>query len=155
EPRCRSSVFVVRCRSLRLRHFCPASWGACLSRESVMKAVCLAVLGMVLLYWVPATPAQGEIPAAAQELLKQFEDEAADIEKKTEAELGKRREKMVVELKKVQDELCKEAKLDEAVAVRDLIRGLKAGTNVVLAPDLPAAAREVYKQYLEESADVE
>jgi hypothetical protein len=122
-----------------------------------MKAVCLGVLGVVLLYWVPATPAQtqGELPAAAQELLKQFEDEAADIEKKTEAELAKRREKMAVELKKVQDELCKEAKLDEAVAVRDLIRSLKAGTNVVLAPDLPAAAREVYKQYQEEVTDVE
>jgi hypothetical protein len=120
-----------------------------------VRAISLPLLGLALLAWVPQAPAQGEVPPAAQEVLKQFEEETADIARKVEAQLQERREKVAAELKKVQDQFCKEAKLDEAVAVRDLIRSLRAGTDAAPNADLPAAAREVVKQYEDEAAEIQ
>ncbi len=42
-------------------------------------------------------------------------------------------DRILPELKKVQDAFCKEAKLDEAVAVRDLIRAMRDGVSSALA----------------------
>src|SRR5262249_23467560 len=49
------------------------------------------------------------------------------LRKKADGELSARREKTCAELKKIQDIFSSEAKLDEAVAVRDLIRQLRDG----------------------------
>src|SRR5262249_44796996 len=57
-----------------------------------------------------------------------------EIEKKAEAEVQKAKDKAAAELKKLQDLYCKEAKLDEAVVVRDLIRGVRDGVGNAL-PD--------------------
>ncbi len=118
-----------------------------------MKAIG-AMLGVILLFAGWAAPARAELPPAAVEILKQFEDETAGFEKKIEADVQKWREKTAVELKKVQDAFCKEAKLDEAVAVRDLIRRLQSGGTIELTPNLPPAVQEVYQQYDKEIADV-
>jgi hypothetical protein len=120
-----------------------------------MKAIRLGVFVAVLLGWVVRSAAQTELPPAAREVVKQFEDEAAELEKKTEAELTKCREKLTVELKKVQDTFCREARLDEAVAVRDLIRSIKAGATGPFPADLPAAAREVLKQQEDDLAEIQ
>jgi hypothetical protein len=121
-----------------------------------MTANRLALLTVFLLCWVAGPSARGdELPPAAKEVLKQFEDESAELEKKIEADFNKQLEKTVAELKKVQDAFCKEAKLDEAVAVRDLIRALRRGTNGIPVGDLPAAAREIYKQHEEEVAEIQ
>src|SRR5581483_9206224 len=101
------------------------------------------MLGAVVLCWTPAAPAEDELPKAVQEVLKQYVVEAAGIEKKVEPALKAKRDKATAELKKIQDALCKEAKLDEAVAVRDLIRDLQAGAYTEPAADLPAAVRDV------------
>lgn len=119
-----------------------------------MKAVYLPLLGALLLFLAPEAPAQTEPPAAAKEVLKQFEDEAAEIEKKIEPEVKKRLDKTMAELKKIQDAFCKEAKLDEAVAVRDLIRKIQAGANPAAGAEVPAAALEVLKQHDDEAAEV-
>jgi hypothetical protein len=150
-------------------------------KEPVMKASCLLAFSAVLLCLVPVAPAQIdelglkkkvtfgqadvtkvpgqagqlELPPAAKEVIKQFEEEAAEREKKIEADVKKRLEKTLVELKKVQDAFCKEAKLDEAVAVRDFIRTVQAGTNAALPADLPAAAREVWKQHEDEVVEIQ
>jgi hypothetical protein len=118
-----------------------------------MNAIRLAVLSVALVCGEPATP--GDLPAATREILKQFEDDAAAVEKNAKVEMEKREEKTAAELKKVQDEFCKQAKLDEAVAVRDLIRALRIGRSPATVPDLPAAAREILKQHEEELADVQ
>src|SRR5262249_36212811 len=52
------------------------------------------------------------LPAAVKEVLEQFEQEAAAIDKKIDAEVKKRCEKTAAEFKKVQDDFGKEAKLD-------------------------------------------
>src|SRR5947209_13092368 len=112
-----------------------------------MKTIYLLMLGAFLLFCTPQAPAQTEPPPAAKEVLKQFEDEAAEIEKKIEPDIKKRLDKTMAELKKIQDAFCKEAKLDEAVAVRDLIRKIQAGGNPAAGPETPAAALEVLKQH--------
>jgi hypothetical protein len=119
-----------------------------------MKTIRLLVLGVVLLGCMPLALAQLDLPSAAKEVLEQFEKEAAETEKKVEADIKKRGEKTAAELKLVQDQFCKEAKLDEAVAVRDLIRAIRAGTNGALGSDLPSAAREIYQQHEEEVAAI-
>jgi hypothetical protein len=111
-----------------------------------MRAVRLGALCVVLLSRAPAAPAPAELPPAALEVLKQIEQEAAEIEKKLEADIVKLREKKIVELQKVQDAYCRDAKLDEAVAVRDFIRALKAGRDEVPG-GLPPAVGEVLKQH--------
>jgi hypothetical protein len=114
-----------------------------------MRAVRLSALSVVLLLRAQAAPAQAELPPAAQEVVKQFEQEAGEIYKKFDQEAVKRREKTAAELKKIQDAFCREAKLDEAVVVRDVIRGFQAGIDNPPG-DVPAAAREVLKQHAEE-----
>jgi F0F1-type ATP synthase membrane subunit b/b' len=118
-----------------------------------MNAMGLSVLSAVLLCGAPEPPAPGDLPPAAKEVLTQFEKVAAEIENQAESDARKGVDQTLVELKKVQDSLCKEAKLDEAVAVRDLIRALRDGTNRIPS-DLPAAAKEVLKQHEDEVAGV-
>src|SRR5262245_9282649 len=118
-----------------------------------MKAVRLGVLVGVLL-WATPTRAQVELPPAAKEVVRQLEDESAEIEKKAEAELAKWRDRTAAELKKVQDAFCKEAKLDEALAVRALIRAFQAGQYEVAGGDLPSAVREVYKTHEQGLAEI-
>jgi hypothetical protein len=118
-----------------------------------MNTIGLSVLSAVLLCGATETPAPGELPPAVKEVLTQYEKVAAEIENQAESDVRKGLDQTLVELKKVQDSLCKEAKLDEAVAVRDLIRSLRDGTNRV--PDnLPAAAKEVFEQHEAEVAEV-
>jgi LCCL domain len=99
-----------------------------------MNAVRLGVLSAVLGWGVSAASAQVDLPPAAEEVLKQIEEEVAEIDKKADAEVKTWRDKTCAELKKLQDIFCKEAKLDEAVAVRDLIRGVRDGVSNAL-PD--------------------
>lgn len=119
-----------------------------------MRAILLVAVWAVLAGGPTRAAAPDELPPAAREVLKVFEQEAADIEKKCDAELKTVRDKTAVELKKVQDAFCKEAKLDEAVAVRDLIRHVQAGTTSAPVSTLPPAAQEIIKQHAETEAAV-
>src|ERR1700679_3600764 len=98
--------------------------------ETIMRILGPVVLGAILLCWVPEGPGLEGLPAAAQEVLKKYEEESAAIEKRIGAEFQKKRERGAAQHKKIQDSFCKEAKLDEAVAVRALARSLQAGANV-------------------------
>jgi hypothetical protein len=112
------------------------------------------MLGAALLCRTPAVLAQEDLPKAVQEVLKEYADETAAIEKRVEPAVQKQRDKAMAELKKIQDRYCRDAKLDEAVAVRDLIRSLQAGASTEPGTDLPAAAHEVLKQYQQEEAEI-
>ena len=96
--------------------------------------------------------AQSELPAAAREVLTQFEAEAADLERKTEAEILKCRQRGVAELQKAQDELTRLGKLEEAAAVRTLIRLVERGAPVALPLGTPAVVRKAYRDFEEEVA---
>jgi hypothetical protein len=98
--------------------------------------------------------AQGrtDLPAAAREVLSQFEEEATELDRKTEAEIEKSRARGVADLKKAQDELTRQGKLDDANAVRALIRLVETGAPVALTPATPAGVRKAYREYEEDVA---
>jgi hypothetical protein len=94
-----------------------------------MKATRLQVLAVLLLGWASAAPAQVELPPAAREVLQQLEDESAELEKKLEADVRSRERESAAELKEVQDRLCRQGRLDDAVAVRDLLHEIESGDH--------------------------
>ena len=57
--------------------------------------------------------------------LNRYEREKAAIQNEADQKIRERRQKLIEELKPLQDKYTREAKLDEAVAIRDLIRTLK------------------------------
>ena len=73
-------------------------------------------------------------------MLKRYEGERAAIQKEAEQQVCARRQKLIEELKPLQDKYTREAKLDEAVAIRDLIRTLQEPVENVL-PDPGARTR--------------
>lgn len=109
-----------------------------------------SVLPVALLVWIVVAQARPELPAAAREVLTQFDEDAADLDRKTEAEILKSRQRAVAALKKTQDEYTNQAKLDEATAVRVLVRLVEVGAPVALPPGTPAAVRKVYRDYEDE-----
>lgn len=74
----------------------------------------------------PQLDAPRDLPADARKLLDGFKDEAKLIRQKAEDEVAARGNALADSLKVLQDQYTREAKLDEAVAIRDLIRKLHA-----------------------------
>jgi hypothetical protein len=74
------------------------------------------------------------VPAAAKEIYKAHEESVAAVLKEAERHADRLRDKATIELKKLQDLFCKEGKLEEAVAIRDMIKSIRQGISDVL-PD--------------------
>lgn len=120
-----------------------------------MKTLRLVVLlGVVSFLIAGGAAGQADLPAAAREVLQQFEDETAELDRKAEAAIAQSRQDGVAALKKAQDELTRLGKLDEATAVRALIHLVETAAPVALPPTLPAVVRKAYRDYEEEVAVV-
>ncbi|HEY4263361.1 MAG TPA: LCCL domain-containing protein [Schlesneria sp.] len=65
------------------------------------------------------------LPADAQGLVTTFNGDSTAIRQKAEQEIQAKRQSLIVALQALQDSYTREAKLDEAVAIRDTIRQLK------------------------------
>ncbi len=77
-----------------------------------------------------------DLPPAASALLKTFDQESDQIRARIEAEIAAKREVLIQQLQAMQDGYTREAKLDEAVAIRDAIRKLRrTGMTVLTYPD--------------------
>lgn len=63
-----------------------------------------------------------EMPADAQEIVDRYRADAGEIRSKAEKEIGRRREILIQTLQLLQDKYTRDAKLDEAVAIRDKIQ---------------------------------
>jgi hypothetical protein len=121
-----------------------------------MKAVCLLPLCAALLLGGPGRAARGEeLPPAARETLDAFEREVGEVHKRAEEVVRKAAERAAAQLKDLQDKFCKEARLDEAIAIRDQIRQLRGGPDNANAGDLPGSAREVLDAFHKEEAEVQ
>jgi hypothetical protein len=121
-----------------------------------MRAVRLLPLCAVVLLGSPERAVRGDdLPPAARETLEAFEKETAEVQNRAEAELKKVADKAAAQLKILQDKFCKEAKLDEAVAIRDQIRQIQGGGIYQNAADLPPAAKEVMEAFDKEAAEVQ
>lgn len=66
------------------------------------------------------------LPAAAQKLLDQFNQAEQELRAKIEAELQPQRQRLIDQLQAQQDQATREARLDDAIAIRARIRQLKA-----------------------------
>lgn len=69
-------------------------------------------------YPKPPTPAKASLPAAAQKIVDGFSKQKVRVYQRAEAQLVPLRRAAVRKLKRLQDRYCKQAKLDEALAVR-------------------------------------
>lgn len=121
-----------------------------------MKTICLLPLCAVALMGMPERLARAEdLPPAAKETVEAYEKELAEVQDKAREESKKAAEKIVDQLKLLQDKFCKAAKLDEAVAIRDQIRQLRGGAANVHAADLPPAAKEVMESFAKEEVEIQ
>jgi hypothetical protein len=73
---------------------------------------------------VPVPAVEEELPDDAKAIVDALDKEAAEIRRKAEKDVHARREKAIKALKELQDKYTRDAKLDEAVAIRDRIRRL-------------------------------
>jgi len=124
-----------------------------LLEEPTMRVLRLVLVSGILLFWAMATPAQPDLPPAAQEVLKQIDTEFAELDRTTEAEIVRWRDRTATGLKDEQDRLCRAGQLDEAVAVRDAIRTLQAGVGIPKF-ELSPAVRRVYRPFEDEAAAI-
>lgn len=74
----------------------------------------------------PKLEAPRDLPADARKLFEGFQEEAKLIRKKAEDDVAAKGKSLADNLKMLQDQYTREAKLDEAVAIRELIRKLRA-----------------------------
>lgn len=82
---------------------------------------------------VPPQVVADDLPPAASALLKTFDQESDQIRARIEAEIAAKREVLIQQLQAMQDGYTREAKLDEAVAIRDAIRKLRRTGMTVLS----------------------
>jgi RNA polymerase sigma factor (sigma-70 family) len=66
-----------------------------------------------------------DLPREAAERIRNFESEVEAIRKKADAEIQAQRDKLLADLRKLQETYTKAGKLDEAVAIRDHIKQIK------------------------------
>ncbi len=81
-------------------------------------------LAVALTFAVNALAADGSPANDAERIVNQFQKRAIAAHEKAETELKPARDEAVSKLKAIQDAFTREAKLDEALAVRELIRSL-------------------------------
>jgi hypothetical protein len=72
-----------------------------------------------------ANVSTSSLPADAKEIVSHYDTEKASIQKNARQEIGKLRLQLIEALQELQDRYTRDAKLDEAVAVRNRIRTLK------------------------------
>ena len=110
---------------------------------------------------VPAMPAQPTVapaadllPSDARELISRYEQEKARIKTAAAGQVRERRQQLIEELKPLQDKYTREARLDEAVAIRDLIRALTPpvvsilpDSGSLLQPQLAGRRRGLFPRY--------
>lgn len=102
-----------------------------------------------------AGAAEDESPAEFREISIAFEREVAAVQSETAEKLSQARLETVRQLQAVQDRLCREAKLDEAVAVRDRIRELAGEMSPVPPPGLTPEAQEIAAAFEVRSATIQ
>jgi len=87
-----------------------------------MRTLILSLV-VVLLPLIPARA--GDLPKEAQTIIRNFEREEAQILRAAEKQIKPLRQKAAANLKALQDLYCRQAKLDEALAIREAIRQLR------------------------------
>jgi hypothetical protein len=75
---------------------------------------------------VEPVPQVAGLPSDAQALLAGYEQKSARLQAEVDRRVAAERDSLIISLQALQDEYTKQAKLDEAVAIRDQLRLIKA-----------------------------
>jgi hypothetical protein len=90
-----------------------------------MRAAKYISLILLVLFVTAGTALSGDLPTEAAKVVKDFQKGAMAIQKKADKEIQPLRDRAVQKLKALQDKYCREAKLDEALAIREKIKEIK------------------------------
>jgi hypothetical protein len=104
------------------------------------------LVGLLIALAARESPAAEPLPAEAQAELDAFAKASEEIHRKAEADLEPVRVSAVAQLKSMQDRYCREAKLDEAIAIREAIEKILG-----ILPDpgyLPAVEADIGRVFL-------
>jgi hypothetical protein len=80
---------------------------------------------LLVLFVSAGTALSDDLPAEADRVVKDFQKGAMAIQKKADKEIQPLRDRAVQKLKVLQDKYCREARLDEALAIREKIKEIK------------------------------
>lgn len=121
---------------------------------------CLASIMAAMLVGMPAMSAAEDDSPAVKEVTATFEREAEAILLSSDVERAKLQAQTNDRLKMIQDRLCREAKLDEAVAVRNRIRTVEGNPPAYVSPvgaepTLPSDAVEIADAHDRNVAELE
>jgi len=117
--------------------YAPRHYFATISAAVLLTGICLAAPGPhgpVQQRTAQAAPAES-LPADAREVLAAYQAEETKARQELEAKLAPKRHELIMQLRALQDRYTKAGALDEAVAIRDLIRQWATGSE----PELPIA----------------
>jgi hypothetical protein len=90
-----------------------------------MRAIRHTALILFALFTTAGAAFSDDLPADAARVVSDFHDGASAIQKKADREIQPLRDRAVKRLKALQDKYCREAKLDEALAIREKIKEIK------------------------------
>jgi hypothetical protein len=90
-----------------------------------MRATRYITLILLVLIGTAGMALSDELPADALRVVKDFHKGAMAIQKKADKEIQPLRDRAVQKLKALQDKYCREARLDEALAIREKIKEIK------------------------------
>jgi hypothetical protein len=91
--------------------------------------------------FTPVLPAAEPLPSDALRVLDDLEQQEAAIRQEAEQKMAAHRQKAMAVLRELQDRYTREARLDEAVAIRDRIRTLNSDPYFVVPNILPGPDR--------------
>lgn len=80
---------------------------------------------LLVLFVTAGTALSDDLPAEAARVVKDFQKGAMVIQAKADLEIQPLRDKAILKLKALQDKYCREAKLDQALAIREKIKEIK------------------------------
>jgi hypothetical protein len=93
--------------------------------EVDMRAASCVLVILLVFIGTDGVARSDELPADAVRVVQDFEKGAMEIQRKADEEIQPLRKKAVEKLKVLQDKYCREARLDEALAIRDKIKEIK------------------------------
>jgi hypothetical protein len=103
---------------------------------------------MLSISWSGFALAADEASPAVEEVATAYEREIAAVQLETAQHVSDVRLQAIQQLQVIQDSLCRDAKLDEALAVRDRIRRLSGDPSPLdEPPPLPPAAAEIVRGF--------
>lgn len=85
-----------------------------------------AILLAMLISLTAATGGDQPLPKDAELLIKEFEEHVDAIERKAEAEIREKQQKLTERLQVLRDNLIKDGNLDEAVEIHQVVKQMKA-----------------------------